>query len=149
MKHWEQLSALLKEEAEIWQKIYQYNNDKRIWTTKEEWMEEGESFIEQKESLLNDLFRIQKEISEAQLHIEKTSVKATQLIREQIEQSIRKIETLQKDIQKQEEKMSQILLNVGNQIREEIKKNRNRKTMQTGYRSMPILEESALLDEKN
>lgn len=149
MKHWEQLSALLKEEAEIWQKIYQYNNDKRIWTTKEEWMEEGESFIEQKESLLNDLFRIQKEISEAQLHIEKTSVKATQLIQEQIEQSIRKIETLQKDIQKQEEKMSQILLNVGNQIREEIKKNRNRKTMQTGYRSMPILEESALLDEKN
>lgn len=147
MSNWESFSNLLEQEYELWQKLYQENAE---WTmTAENMLEEGQSFFAIKENYLEKILQLQSAMELYQKEIEALSEPLSMELQQKIKKTIENIGSLQILLNQQERSNKQYLLQCQTQIKEEIKSYRNKKAVQTGYQSMPLLAESALMDQKN
>lgn len=148
MENWKKLSDLLEEESKVWQKIFAINQEKMEIMSKDMFSKEVERLFIKKEKYLEEIFRIQREIDVTQLQIEMETEQVNSLLRYRIETNICKIKGLQGELESLEKKYSESLAKCGEQMRGEIKQYRVQRKVNDNYGAFPILEESALLDEK-
>lgn len=149
MTSWKQTSDLLSEEINLWKRIEQKNQDQiQQFEEQDHSLGEIEQYLQEKDDLLEVLDRIQQEMDCLKLAVEKEQLQMEQIWHQEIAQKTRQLIDLQASIAKQEQEMKQYFQKAGEEIREQIKKIREKRNVNQSYNPQPISEESPLLDEK-
>lgn len=148
MENWKRLSELLVEEKTLWQKIFAYNQEQIDSVSGNNLLQKEENFLLQKEIYLEEIDSLQQEQDEIKLLIEAEFKEIEKPLQALIRETLEELQHLRENLQIQEQQFRQIIEMGGSQTRNEIKQIRDRKTMKAGYFTSPLLEESALLDEK-
>ncbi len=152
MDNWSRLFALLTEEAALWRES-QNKTEQQLsaWRLKEVTEEEAEGYLAEQERLQALILQKQAAEEELQAAIDAAAEKPSAQQQEQLKAAVQAREELRKLQEKLTAQVKEVqagLRSFGEKQRGLIKAGRSRQAVQQSYQTVPVLEESALLDQK-
>ncbi len=152
MEHWTELLFLLKEEAELWQRVQkQLEAQRRALQAEEPAADEIERLLTEREQLQTLLAQRQERQDQLKIELEAAKEEPTvtqQAELEQILQNRSRLHFQQEEIIKLEKELEKELQVFGERQRNQIREGRSKKAIRQSYQAIPISGESALLDQK-
>ena len=152
MDNWERLFKLLAEEAALWRESQnQTERQLAAWQAKEITAEEAENYLNEQERLQTLLLQTQTEIEQTQETIEAATEKLSTEQQAKLEKAVQaraELQKLQERLSVQTQELQAKLNSFSEKQRSLIRESRSRQAVQQSYQTVPVLEESALLDQK-